>query len=77
MPSGVEAERMQTPNSVLATEQVVVDAQPASKKQKQGEAAEPGAAKPPRSFKAIATLVIAMKRFQGGGLLYFGYIFHS
>ena len=48
-----------TPNSVLLAEQEHV-----SKKQKQ-EAPAVVEEKPKKSFKAIANLVVAMKRFQG------------
>ena len=67
MPSGAET-LSNTPNTVLVQEQDNVDALHIPKKQKQEPVvANAGAeteVKPKRSFKAIANLVIAMKRFQ-------------
>jgi hypothetical protein len=50
-----------TPNTVLAHELENPALQPDAKKQKQEV---PEEAKPKKSFKAVANLVLAMKRFQ-------------
>lgn len=60
MSGGGAAERHTTPNSVLAAESIE-ESQPIAKKQKQ----EDEVPKPKRTFKGVANLVLAMKRFQG------------
>jgi len=59
MPSSAGAAQLETPNTVLATEKSI-DKEPELKKQKQEEPE-----RPKRSFKAIANLVLAARRFQG------------
>lgn len=66
MTSGADGGSITTPNTVLVHEHVE-QTLPAAKKQKQDAAANEGdasSATPKRSFKTIANLVLAMKRFQ-------------
>ena len=64
MTSGGGADSTETPNTVLMHERET-DKLPVAKKQKQEDGTHPGEEiKPKKSFKAVANLVLAMKRFQ-------------
>ena len=67
MTSGADGDNLTTPNTVLVHEHESATL-PAAKKQKQEGAivaqAATSSSDPKRSFKAVANLVLAMKRFQ-------------